>query len=117
MGIKFNSHLEFQFAHHWDILYPNIDLVHDCTIEAVSSIGDSYRYDFLQFQSKVAIEIQGGVWSPKMAHNSGAGLQRDYHKCNLAQICGWNAFMLSEDMLTDEWLHLIAKHIKSRLKT
>ena len=116
MDVKFNSHLEFQFAQHWDILYPDIDLVHDAQIASVSALGTAYRYDFLQMDSRVTIEIQGAVWSPKAAHNSGGGIQRDYKKCNLAQIQGWSAFQLSEEMMTDEWIHRIADHVKSRLE-
>lgn len=112
--ITFNSHLESQFAMLWDYHYPSIDLVHDAQVPEVSKFGIKYRYDFLQFQSKVAIEIQGGVWMPKGGHNTANGLQRDYEKCNLIQLCGWDTFLISEDMMTDEWIHRIANHMKTR---
>jgi very-short-patch-repair endonuclease len=102
------SHLEQQFAALWLSLYPTIDL-HS---EHQFSCTRRYRFDFCHVPSKVAIEIQGGIWQPRSAHNSGRGLTRDFEKLNLATSEGWRVFLLSGDMITDERLHAIASAIQ-----
>lgn len=71
-----------------------------------------YRFDFVHAPSKVAIEIQGGIWSRgKSGHKSGTGLERDYEKINLAQAHGWKVFLLSESMISRTWLTTIHNYI------
>ena len=67
-----------------------------------------FRFDFADYPSQVAIEIQGGIWSRrKKGHNGGTGLERDYEKMNLAQLNGWKVFLLSESMISTTWLTMI----------
>ena len=63
----------------------------------------NWRFDFAWPVEKIAVELEGGVWSRrKMAHNTGAGIQRDIAKHNAAALCGWTV------------LRYTAKDLKSR---
>lgn len=48
-----------------------------------------YRFDFVHLPSKVALEVQGGVWLPRGGHTSGAGYTKDIEKENLALQLGY----------------------------
>lgn len=53
----------------------------------------NWRFDFAWLDAKVAVELEGGTWSRrKMAHNTGAGIQRDIEKHNAAVVEGWRVF-------------------------
>lgn len=63
--------------------------------------GRQYRSDYASTKARVTIELNGGTWSKKkMAHNSGAGLERDATKQNLVVINGWVPFVLTSTMLS-----------------
>lgn len=98
------SHLEQEFQILWEYLYPFIDLVSEYKFLS----NRRYRFDFVHLESKIAIEIQGGVRMRRSAHNSGDGLIRDYTKLNLALIDGWRVFQLAPDMINHDWVHAIA---------
>lgn len=98
------SHLEQQFAELWLSLYPTIDLHSEYRF----SPPRRYRWDFCHLESKVAIEIQGGVWMGKSGHSGGTGVLKDYEKLCLAAAKGWRVFLLAESMITDEYLGAIA---------
>ena len=51
--------------------------------------GRRFRFDVVFLECKVAIEIQGGTFLRRSAHNTGVGLHRDYSKHNLAILLGW----------------------------
>jgi hypothetical protein len=101
------SHLEQQFADLWLDLYPDIDLHSEYRF----SPPRRYRWDFCHLESKVAIEIQGGVWMGKSGHSGGTGLVKDYEKLCLAAARGWRVFLLADSMITDEYLGSIATAI------
>jgi hypothetical protein len=101
------SHLEQQFADLWVSRYPDIDLHSEYRF----SPPRRYRWDFCHLESKVAIEIQGGVWMGKSGHSGGTGLVKDYEKLCLAAASGWRVFLLAESMITDEYLGSIATAI------
>jgi hypothetical protein len=101
------SHLEQQFADLWLNLHPNIDLHSEYRF----SPPRRYRWDFCHIESKVAIEIQGGVWMGKSGHSGGTGLVKDYEKLCLAATKGWRVFLLADSMITDEYLGSIATAI------
>jgi hypothetical protein len=98
------THLESQFADLWVTLYPAIDLQSEYQFHPHRR----YRWDFAHPTSKVAIDIQGGVWMAKSGHSGGTGLVKDYEKLNLAASLGWRVFLLAESMIDDYWLSLIA---------
>lgn len=103
------SHLELQFDSLWEYLFPQIDL----EVEQKIIPKRKFRFDYVHLRSKVAIEINGGIWGYS-GHSSGIGITRDYEKLNLAQSCGYVVFQLSGDMITEEWLEVIAQTIKNR---
>lgn len=46
-----------------------------------------YRWDFVV--GRLAIEIQGGIWMKKGAHNTGSAIKRDCEKGRLAVEAGY----------------------------
>jgi very-short-patch-repair endonuclease len=73
-----------------------------------------FRFDYSHEQSKVAIELDGGTFGKKSGHNSGAGIEGGYEKCNAASRAGWcvlrfGAKRMGKDMLgiVDEVLAVI----------
>jgi hypothetical protein len=102
------THLEQQFADLWLFLYPTIDLHSEYRF----SPPRRYRWDFCHPESKVAIEIQGGVWMGKSGHSGGTGVLKDYEKLCLAASQGWRVFLLADSMITVEYLGSIARAIE-----
>lgn len=103
------STLERRFDNLWECLHPNVDL--DTEVKLIPK--RRFRFDYAHLTSKVAVEINGGIWGIS-GHSSGTGLQRDYEKINLAQSLGYAVFQLSSDMIDEHWLNLIAKTISDR---
>lgn len=48
-----------------------------------------WRFDFAWPDIKLAVEIHGGIWQAKGAHNTGAAIHRDCEKNNAAIRLGW----------------------------
>lgn len=67
-------------------------------------------------QLKIAIEVNGGVWSKgNSGHSSGKGILRDYEKANLLQSLGWKLITITPDqMLTSETVELVKSVIKQK---
>lgn len=61
--------------------------------------GRRWRFDFAHEAAKVAIEINGGVWSGGR-HVRGAGYLRDREKVNAATALGWRVFELGTGQVT-----------------
>lgn len=59
-----------------------------------------FRLDFAWEAQKVAVEVEGATWV-KGAHSSGAGIQRDCEKSNLALLAGWRVLRFTSTMLDD----------------
>lgn len=58
--------------------------------------GRLYRFDIVNRQLKISIEIQGGIFQQKnKAHNTINGRLRDMDKSNLAQVSGWIALQFT----------------------
>lgn len=47
-----------------------------------------YRFDYAWLPDRVALEVNGGVWT-QGRHTRGPGYLRDMEKLNLAQLDGW----------------------------
>lgn len=66
-----------------------------------------WRFDFAWVGPKLAVEVQGGIWSGG-AHGRGVGITRDMEKLNEAQILGWSVLFVSSEMIKDgralEWV-------------
>ena len=74
-----------------------------------------WRFDFAHEASRVAIEINGGVWSGGR-HVRGAGYLRDREKMNAAQAAGWRVFELGTGQVTAGNLLQIIETINSICK-
>lgn len=73
-----------------------------------------WRFDFAHVETKVAVEIEGGVWSGGR-HTRGKGYIEDCTKYNRASELGWTVFRLTPDMLTGSQLFAIGKVVKERM--
>jgi len=59
-----------------------------------------YRFDFAWPAYQLAVECNGGTWQ-RGGHSTGAGIQRDYDKLNLAQLAGWIVLQFTADQIHD----------------
>ncbi|MBU9316557.1 endonuclease domain-containing protein [Burkholderia multivorans] len=57
-----------------------------------------FRFDFAWPHAKVAVEIEGGVWTGGR-HTRGDGFESDAHKYNLAALDGWRVFRFTGAMV------------------
>jgi len=120
------SKLEDDFHSVWKTLAPDIALEREFSAiqswEAdyekryvKSKRSKRYRADFAHVESKVAIEIQGGTWN-RGRHVQATGYARDARKFNLAQLGGWQVFLLVTETAADPIiLQEIASHIRQKL--
>ena len=103
------SQLEEQFAMLWVDMFPDLDLFTEYRFS-----DRRFRFDFACPHSKVAIELQGGVWG-QGGHSTGTGITSDYEKFNLAQSLGWQVYLLTCDSYHQpETLRMIAQAIRQR---
>lgn len=67
--------------------------------------GRKFLFDFRCWQlpsnADILVEVQGGIWRKKGAHNTGKAITRDCEKLNLAVIAGYRV------------LHVTPEHVKS----
>lgn len=63
--------------------------------------GRRYRYDFLIGEdpkcADLLVEVQGGIFMAKSAHNTGTGITRDMTKLNLAVLNGYRVLQVSPE--------------------
>jgi very-short-patch-repair endonuclease len=72
-----------------------------------------WRFDFAAPAARVAVEIEGGVWS-KGRHTRGAGFVADCEKYNSAALKGWAVFRLASGYWHPRLLKEIAAYIRLR---
>ena len=99
---------ELKFIKYWETLYPDIDL----HTEYRFTPPRRFRFDFAFLPSKIAIEINGGNWIHGR-HTRASNLSNEYEKLNLAALNGWRVFVLSPEMINEDWLSKIASCIKN----
>lgn len=60
-----------------------------------------FRWDFLFRAQRIAVEVQGGIWtkSRKSGHTTGAGISRDCEKANLAALAGFRTLFFTSSMV------------------
>lgn len=104
------SHLEQEFADLWNANHSEIDLWMQHKFDEKRK----FLIDFASPPTKTGVEIQGGIFMRYGAHNTGKAIQRDCEKQFLALSQGWVIFYLTEDMIDDDHLAVIAKTIIER---
>jgi len=104
------SELEQIFANNWELYYPQIDLYSEYRFAPPRR----FRFDFAHIDSKVAAEVQGGIFS-NGRHSRGSGLVKEHVKLNLAAANGWRVFFLSVANINDlQVYHAIAASINDK---
>lgn len=61
-----------------------------------------WRFDFAAPCARVALEIEGGVWT-RGRHSRGAGMIGDMRKYNAATAKGWKIIRCTPQMFEDEF--------------
>lgn len=75
--------------------------------------GRRFRFDFF-IKPDLLIEIQGGIWMAKGAHNTGKAITRDCTKGNLATLYGFRTLSFTTDMVNSgEALDMVEKVVRS----
>lgn len=57
-----------------------------------------FRFDFAWLKQRVAVEVQGSTWV-KGAHSTGAGIERDCEKLDLAACSGWRVLYFTSSQI------------------
>lgn len=60
-----------------------------------------WRMDYAHTGLLIGIEIQGGIWMAKGAHNTGTAIMRDIEKFNEATLAGWALLLIHPGMIKD----------------
>lgn len=73
-----------------------------------------WRFDYCWPAYKVALEVEGGVWT-RGRHTRGAGFLKDIEKYNEAASLGWLVLRTTPDkLLTRDTIELLKRTIKQR---
>lgn len=72
-----------------------------------------WRFDFAHEATRVAIEINGGVWTSGR-HTRGQGYLRDREKINEAILAGWRVFELGTGQVSAATVRQIIEFIRSQ---
>ena len=71
-----------------------------------------WRYDYAIVESKIAIEVEGGVWSGGR-HTTGKGFTGDMEKYNAGTLLGWRIFRVTpENLLKTLTFEMIKEALK-----
>jgi hypothetical protein len=73
-----------------------------------------WRFDWAWESSRVALEINGGVWTGGR-HSRGSGQIGDMEKLNEAQIAGWQVFQVTpKQVKSGEAFEVIKRALEAR---
>jgi len=100
------SELEATFARYWTLLASDLP---EPEREYRFHPTRRWRFDFAWPAEKVAVEIEGGIWT-RGRHVRGSGFEKDCEKYNMAVAEGWRVFRLTRGMLEREpgrWLGVV----------
>lgn len=70
------------------------------TEEARLVPGRQWRWDFAFHEARLAVEVQGGIWSHG-AHSRPWGVMRDLEKHNALVLAGWRDLFVTPQMVED----------------
>lgn len=89
------SRLEVNFARNWSIYAPGYPLADDRDSLKLPFANSGRRFlaDFVHVETKVAIELQGGIWTGGK-HGRGPGIATDALKLAIAQRNGWQLYQV-----------------------
>jgi very-short-patch-repair endonuclease len=108
-----DSHLERRFEKLWEAVAPDIK------IEAQKAgvvPGRRFVYDFCLPDAMVLLEINGATYARgNSGHTSGKGIFRDYCKICEGQYAGYSVLPLSAEMLTKEYVEIIAEYARTKI--
>lgn len=62
--------------------------------------GRQLRWDFGFPDAKLLVEVHGGIWRKKGAHNTGGAITRDCEKSAFAAGQGWRCFAVTGEQIT-----------------
>lgn len=84
--------------------------------------GRAFRFDFAWPDSRLLVEVQGGVWGVKKGnktgHNTGVGINRDCEKSNLATLAGWRVLSVTTNHIrTGQALRWVQKALDKPVRT
>jgi hypothetical protein len=97
--MKYNERIVLAFFENMDIPKPELEFVFDPTRK--------WRFDFAWPSDKIALEVEGGVWSGGR-HTHPSGFIKDIEKYNRAAYLGWRVFRCTpRDLCTMETVKLI----------
>lgn len=68
-----------------------------------------WRFDFAWVDLKIAVEIEGGIWSHGR-HTRGSGFAKDMEKYNTATKLGWKVFRFTPQQLKDGTAQMFMKN-------
>lgn len=71
-----------------------------------------WRFDYCHERTRVAIELDGGIFGGKSRHTTCTGFQKDCDKTNAAAEDGYFVFRLATGMVTADRLETIIRTIK-----
>jgi very-short-patch-repair endonuclease len=112
MDLRGASAAERGFALRWSTITEAPELAREVRFDPKRR----WRFDFANPGARVAIEIEGGVWSGGR-HTRGGGFVEDCAKYNAAALQGWTVMRLTPEMARDRThLEAIANFIRVRLQ-
>lgn len=92
------------------------DLGVECVKEYRFHDKRKWRFDYAIPEHKIAIEVEGGVWTGGR-HTSPQGFLGDMEKYNTATVMGWRVLRTTPDkLLTNETLAMIRKSMTDSTK-
>lgn len=70
--------------------------------------GRAFRWDFAFPEARLLVEVHGGIWRAKGAHNTGGAITRDAEKGAYAAGLGWRTFAVTGKQIASgqaiEWI-------------
>lgn len=74
-----------------------------------TELGRKWRWDYAWVEERVALEVQGGIWS-RGRHGRGSGIVKDMAKFNAGAALGWRLLLVEpKDLATRATALLIRK--------